>query len=457
MSDNSKKVKLVLLQNFYKELSNILFNLNNHINYLYDNFFIEYNFKQSMLLKLNEINKNINTSYNNFIVEKLELGNEMDIWFNSLNKLDLNENSIKDLLEFSKFIDIKDLPLSKEISEVGQIISSLGYSDINGILSFFVGNNYKLFLNENTIKLLNEIQHIFIPISIDFFDVNKDDPHYWRKPQNFDENDLLQVSRELWIKYNKKYIKIVGTFKNDSLGVIFKTAQLNYPILYSSKTLIEEEIEKFSIDKKFIRKFLRHDYIGNFYTSTPVEYLMNLEKYYQKFIELSSSTFLTIMKEFIAESSDLRKMFDIVFLLLLGNEETIDIASLLLGLTKEKKSNSPNIYNIINNNLSFSLQVKLKKNQNNIKNELEKIKSLTSEDIDYKKQLVTNKNIPNNVKSLTLEKIQEMKLYNNEYYKQLTFVKYIMNFPWPSDNDDLFYESLKNNSKNSIDYLTTVQ
>jgi len=457
MSDNSKKIKLLLLQNFYKELSNVLFNLNNHINYLYDNFFIDYNFKQSMLLKLNEINKNINTSYNNFIVEKLELGNEMDIWFNSLHKLDLNENNIKDLLEFSKFIDIKDLPLSKQISEVGQIISSLGYSDINGILSFFVGNNYKLFLNENTIKLLDEIQHIFIPISIDFFDVNKDDPHYWRKPQNFDENDLLQVSRELWIKYKKKYIKIVGTFKNDSLGVIFKTAQLNYPFLYSYKNLIEEEIEKLSIDKKFIRKFLRHDYIGNFYTSTPIEYLMNLEKYYQKFLELSSSTFLTIMKEFIAESSDLRKMFDIIFLLLLGNEETIDIASLLLGLTKEKKSNSPNIYNIINNNLSFSLQVKLKKNQNNIKNELEKIKSLTSEDIDYKKQLVTNKNIPNNVKSLTLEKIQEMKLYNNEYYKQLTFVKYIMNFPWPSDNDDLFYESLKNNSKNSINYLTTVQ
>lgn len=290
-----------------------------------------------MLLKLNEINKNINTSYNNFIVEKLELLNEIDSWFNLINKLDLNENNIKDLIEFSKFINIEDLPLSKQISDVGQIISSLGYSDLHGLLSFFVGNNYKLFLHENTIKLLTEIQNIFIPLSIDFFDVNKDDPHYWRKPQNFDENDLLQISRELWIKHNKKYIKIVGTFKNDSLGVIFKTAQLTYPILYSSKTLIEEEIEKNSIDKKFIRKFLRHDYIGNFYTSTPVEYLLNLEKYYQKFIELSSSTFLTIMKEFIAESSDLKKMFDIIFLLLLGNEETIDIASLLLGLTKEKK------------------------------------------------------------------------------------------------------------------------
>jgi ATP-dependent Lon protease len=32
-----------------------------------------------------------------------------------------------------------------------------------------------------------------------------------------------------------------------------------------------------------------------------------------------------------------------------------------------------------------------------------------------------------------------------------------MNFPWPSHNDDLFYESLKNDSKKAIDYLTIVE
>ena len=55
------------------------------------------------------------------------------------------------------------------------------------------------------------------------------------------------------------------------------------------------------------------------------------------------------------------------------------------------------------------------------------MKSLSIDDIDYKKQLVTNKFIPENVKSLTFEKIEEMKTYNNEYFKQLTFVKNIMN------------------------------
>ena len=50
------------------------------------------------------------------------------------------------------------------------------------------------------------------------------------------------------------------------------------------------------------------------------------------------------------------------------------------------------------------------------------------EDVDYKKQLLLNKHIPDNVKNLTLEKIEEMKSYNNDYYKQLTFVKHILNF-----------------------------
>ena len=53
MSDNIKKIKLLLLQNFYKELSLIIFKLTNHIHFLFDNYFIDYNFKQNILLKIN--------------------------------------------------------------------------------------------------------------------------------------------------------------------------------------------------------------------------------------------------------------------------------------------------------------------------------------------------------------------------------------------------------------------
>ena len=440
MTETVKKLKLSLLQKIYKDLSLYILNLNNHISFLFNNHFIKYTFKQKLLNKLNDMNKNINTYYNNFIVESLDKNTEIDNWFNQFDLSQFN-NNIDDIIDFSKFIKLKNLPLSKQLSEIGQLLSTLGYISIDGLLMYFIGNNYKKVLDLPIISLISEINNIFVPLSINFFDVNKDEMYYWRKPQTFDKNDLLQLTRELWIKYNKKYIKITGIFENDSIGVIFKTSQLNYPILYDYKNKIEDEIEKNKIDKNFSKKFIKHDYLGNYYTLPISEYLTHVEKHYQKYIELSSLPFLTIMKDFLSESSDIKNMYDIIFLLLLGNDETIDIAGLLLGLTKEKKTNSPNIFNLINNNLTFSLQIKLKKSQNSIKQEMERLKGLSLEDIDYKKQLVSNKNIPNNVKILTLEKIQEMKLYNNEYYKQLTFVKHIMNYPWPSLNDDLFYEN----------------
>jgi len=456
MTETIKKLKLYLLQKIYKDLSLYIFNLNNHISFLYDIHFIEYTIKQNLLNKLNDINKNINTYYNNFIVESLDKNTEIDTWFKQF-ELSAFNNNIEDIIDFSKFIKLEKLPLSKQLSEIGQIMNSLGYTSIDGLLMFFIGNNYKKIIDISVTLLINEVNEFFIPLSINFFEVNKDDLYYWRTPQTFDKNDLLHLTRELWIKYNNKYIKITGIFRNDSIGVIFKTAQLNYPILYSYKNKIEEEIEKNKINKKFSKKFIKNDYIGNYYTLSTSEYLIHVKKYYKKYIELSTTSFLTIMKDFLSESSNMKNMFDIVFLLLLGNDETIDIAGLLLGLTKEKKTNSPNIFNLVNNNLTFSLQIKIKKSQNTIKQEMERLKGLSLEDIDYKKQLVSNKSIPNNVKILTLEKIQEMKLYNNEYYKQLTFVKHIMNYPWTSSNDDLFYESFKYDTQKSIDYLTNVE
>lgn len=456
MIESISKLKLYLLQKIYKELSLYILNLNEHIQFLYNNFFIEYVFKQNLLNKLNEINKNINTNYNNFIIDSLDKNNELDMFFNQFDLSKLN-NNFDDIIDLRNFINFKSIPLSKQLLDIGKIMSSFGYNSIDGLLTFFIGNNYKKIFDSEIITLINEINSIFIPISIDFFDVNKDEAYYWRNPQTFNSNDLLELSRELWIKYYKKYIKITGIFKTDSLGVIFKTAQINYPILDNYKNKIKDNIEQFDIDTNFFKKFIKNDYLGNFYTLTTLEYLTNVKKYYQKYIELTSFTFLTIMKEFISENSNLKIMFNIIFLLLLGNNETIDIAGLLIGLIKEKKINLPNIINLVNNNLTYSLQIKLKKSQNILKQEIERLKGLSLEDINYKKQLVSNKNIPEYVKILTLEKIEEMKLYNNEYYKQLTFVKHIINYPWPSSNDNLFYESLKSESKKSINYLTQVE
>jgi endopeptidase La len=109
------------------------------------------------------------------------------------------------------------------------------------------------------------------------------------------------------------------------------------------------------------------------------------------------------------------------------------------------------------NNLTYYIQSKIKKSNINIKKSIDKIKSINIDDIDYKKQLIINKNIPENVKAMVLEKIEEMKSFNNEYYKQLLYVKTILNFPWSSSNDDIFFENMKNNKKQAITYLSNIE
>jgi endopeptidase La len=249
----------------------------------------------------------------------------------------------------------------------------------------------------------------------------------------------LELNRELWIKNNNKdceYFKIEGYFINDTLSVLIKTSQLNYPLLYNKKCEIIKYISLYvNCDIKFVKKLIRYDYIGNIYCFTIDNYVIYVENMYKIYQYVTTSTFINIMKKFLSTEFKIKCVFNIIFLLLHGSDYCADMVILLLDITKEKKINTPNIYNIIMHNLPYYLQVRIKKSTDNIKNELERIKNINPDDVNYKTQLIINKNIPDNVKSLAIEKIEELKAVNNEYYKQLMYIKHIINFPWPQVND----------------------
>ena len=61
-----------------------------------------------------------------------------------------------------------------------------------------------------------------------------------------------------------------------------------------------------------------------------------------------------------------------------------------------------------------------------------------------------------NIKTLAIEKINEMKLNNNDYYKQFLYVKTLLNFPWPDPNDSLFKISANDHIKCS-EYLLEIE
>jgi len=102
-------------------------------------------------------------------------------------------------------------------------------------------------------------------------------------------------------------------------------------------------------------------------------------------------------------------------------------------------------------NIPYYLQVRIKRNNNIIKDELERLKAINKDDVNYKTLLASNTNIPDNVKAFVLEKIDEMKTFNNEYYKQLTFIKHVINFPWTKPNEEII------NQSNAITYLNKIE
>ena len=176
----------------------------------------------------------------------------------------------------------------------------------------------------------------------------------------------------------------------------------------------------------------------------------------QVLLDLANKTFMTVMRDFIRNDNTMKYMYDSIRVLLLGDEENINVAGILFGLTKDKKLGSNNVANVIYNNLNFIYQIKLKKTVPNLKNEIDKLKKINIDELDFKKVLLSMNNIPDNIKSITLEKIEEMKSGNNDYYKQLTFVKNIIKFPWPSVADNQFFYDLQEGNKSKL-FLDNLQ
>ena len=109
---------------------------------------------------------------------------------------------------------------------------------------------------------------------------------------------------------------------------------------------------------KFLKQFLRYNYLGNIITLSVSEYNEYYNDQYMKYLEIINHTVLNLMKDFLSKSSTVKNMFNIIFLLLLGDDENCDIAGILLGLLKEKKNQSKCVYHLFYDNIGYYLQLK---------------------------------------------------------------------------------------------------
>jgi ATP-dependent Lon protease len=67
--------------------------------------------------------------------------------------------------------------------------------------------------------------------------------------------------------------------------------------------------------------------------------------------------------------------------------------------------------------------------------------------------------MPNNIKKLAFDKVEEMKSGGSEYYKQKTFLDILLNYPWDDNaSDDIFktISASKDDSRNFLDNVKNV-
>ena len=265
MNEDLKKYKLYFLQLKYTHIMNIISNLEIHfsklqeLNQLDSNQLIDYS------NKLYNIIKNINAEYNIYINKYFDT-NDTDI-DKLINKL--SDTPINEILQIIKSYE-SSIPseLFKDINNIIlDLIKNYGYTNINDMLKILYPSN-----NFNLNNILDKLNNIIINIKYNIYKVgNENSEYYWRIPTKYKDEDILEKTRELWIRIELnnniyQYIKIDVIFKTDYFSSKTKTSQIESPFLHKMKVNIIALIEKNNnIDMNFVKTFIRHDYLGNIY------------------------------------------------------------------------------------------------------------------------------------------------------------------------------------------------
>jgi endopeptidase La len=390
------------------------------------------------------------------------------------------------LLELTKYNPFYDIKL-----QIVVLCNIVGFTSINDII-YLVENiqNYAFSVaDKNVIDLFDKI---FVPLSIEVIcsseieNIKKmalviPESSIIIKISKINNNSIVLFNNQccIMLLINNKIITINGFIKTDPLNIYIRTSQITNTFIYKKKIRFEEIInmintqhnEKYNIAKEYFNKLQRISkdfgdiYLKNM-TITEIlileeEQLINkLYEDYYKFLEISKIQFIKLIKIFTKDAdNNLYTMFNIIKLLLLGTDENCSVASLLYNLLKDKKNtaSSENISDIIYKQLNYIGQIKLKKSIFNIKNELEKIKGISNGDIDLKKQVLLSKNMPEYVKKICLEKIEELKNENNETYKIKIYINILVQFPWPCETDDNIFKIISGDKKKSKNFLEDVE
>jgi endopeptidase La len=515
ISLSPKEYKTMILKMDYVFYSEVLNNIQKQILRLSDNAIISMTERNIYFKLLNEIIRLMKLEYDDYVDHINGLTNNKIICDftkkikttkNITDKKIRKENKhmiylyktrkIKDKKDAELFFD--KLPFENLRLDILELSSKIGFFTLRDALDVILGEYFDETIDTDTLKIIHDLNSLFIPLEYcnkiekrnkeikqNLDDEYKEDAELIKSIDNENEQQTIKDFIKPDVNYNEDMGDNVFTIKKkiskndalldnylefrlktlnegqcilrgyvdfDNLNIVSRTAHLCSEYIMKKKEEKEKVMENESLNDKFSKQYMKYCPMYDIIGLNDNEFAEKIKDDYMKYRDVIKYTNVNTIKNFV--KSDMTTMFNMIKLLLIGGSDAnIRGAGLVFQLSKDRKIEGQIASNVFYRNLSHFHQNKLRKSHQTLQEELKKIRKLTIDDIDLKGQVSMCANMPLVVKKVALDKIEEMKSSNNEYYKQLLYVRTLLGFPWTSDEDDVFFKNMSSNLKESGKFL----
>jgi endopeptidase La len=487
MNENFYLIIKHLIRCEYILRADILTNIGTHIDNQERIGIMEHTKRKQFINELHTIMLKLNTEYNNCLPKYKKIRYTPTVYETHMIN---NLNYEGFVLAITSYPNILHTNIKKYFIEIDKriytLIKNTGTLYVSDILKLSVGNNYreimridddvnkiKTFINinkkdidlkgllrtiHNSVTLLDIIIQQFNAVEIYIYNdhYNNNTSSVLIKKYKYNEHTHLEESNkfkyELMLEncykitikcaVSHKIFVLIGYFNFDVINSVVVTSQIcNNYIYYKKKLLIEYAKKNTIINDSYKDIYLSNISLGDILSFKGNELVDKLLLDYELYTKSCNLKFKITVNEFL--KSNLIKKYTILKCLLIGPSNSIKNAAMLFGMAKDQNTDSKNnrscVADILFRNLNHSQQNKLRKTNQCIKQELDKIKKITSDDMDLKQQCIMNNNMSDYVKKCVITRLEEIQSKNNDYQKNNTYIKTLINYPWiPKDYEDMF-------------------
>lgn len=451
---HDRTIQHIHLQTIYQRYTNHIFRLTQHIQQrildgtMNENTKTTFNHQLDLLIKTmsDEYNQQFNTIYEGSTTEHSQPLMQNQIFCERMNNVLDQWQVMNHEPEYGPFMAIRATLL--------ELVTKYGVRRLSDFIRIYYHDHYESFVDPNITFMLKALNKVFVPTRIEIIEPLKTS---WQITPCVTSTELnMDIYCNVYVRCTTQSFCFHGYVRSNNINLHTKTALVCAPFLYQKYCDAQRKaINQYRVSPLFMKQYLRHfdeSFLFVYETDKLAEIIRS--DFHEYSVLITSSTDAILQK---FSEADIKQMHRMINLLLLGNQNHMNLATLLYGWTKQSKFNGHRTYgDIIYDRLSFHAQSKLRKQNIKFKAEIKHVKTLNKKDISYEKRLAALPHMPTDIKSYVMDKIKEIKMTENNY-KAIMAIEGLLNFPWKPQAFENAFDTLKTSRTQTMNYLAHAQ